>query len=235
MTGRVEAIYRLQSIDNEMDEKADALRAIEDQLERNDELLAARKSVLREEEALRDSRATLRDMELELQQVSGKVSSTAKALYGGEVTNPKELAGMEQELEYLRRRQDGLEEDALVVMAAVEDRAEELKGAEERLAQVQELHEAAQVDLSEEAESLRRRLRALAEEREEIIKAVSSRDLSTYEGLRAQRGGQAVALLEDGICQGCRVALPTGLAQRVRRGTELVQCASCQRILYSAR
>jgi predicted nucleic acid-binding Zn-ribbon protein len=235
MTGRVEAIYRLQSIDNETDEKADALRAIEDQLERSDELLAARKAVLREEEALRDSRATLRDMELELQQVAGKVSIAAKALYGGEVTNPKELAGMEQELEYLRRRQSSLEEDALVVMAAVEDRAEELRSAEERLVHVQELHEAAQVDLGEEAETLRRRLSSLAEEREEIIKAVPNQDLSIYEGLRAQRGGQAVALLENGICQGCRVALPTGLAQRVRRGTELVQCASCQRILHCAR
>jgi predicted nucleic acid-binding Zn-ribbon protein len=235
MTSRVEAIYRLQSIDNEMDEKADALRAIEDQLDRSDELLAAQQAVHKEEEALRDSRATLRDMELELQQVAGKVSSTAKALYGGEVTNPKELAGMEQELEYLRRRQTDLEEDALVVMATVEDGADELRDAEERLTRVQELHEATQVDLSEEAETLRRRLSSLAEEREGIIKAISKRDLSTYEGLRAQRGGQAVALLENGICQGCRVALPTGLAQRVRRGTELVQCASCQRILYSAR
>jgi predicted nucleic acid-binding Zn-ribbon protein len=235
MTSRVEAIYRLQSIDNEMDEKADALRAIEDQLDRSDELLAAQQAVHKEDEALRDSRATLRDMELELQQVAGKVSSTAKALYGGEVTNPKELAGMEQELEYLRRRQTDLEEDALVVMATVEDGADELRDAEERLTRVQELHEATQVDLSEEAETLRRRLSSLAEEREGIIKAISKRDLSTYEGLRAQRGGQAVALLENGICQGCRVALPTGLAQRVRRGTELVQCASCQRILYSAR
>lgn len=235
MTSRVEAIYRLQSIDNEMDEKADALRAIEHQLKSDQELLAARQSVLQEEEALRDSRATLRDMELELQQVAGKVSSTANALYGGEVTNPKELAGMEQELEYLRRRQSGLEEDALVVMATVEEQAEDLRSAEERLARVRELHATAQVDLGEEAETLRRRLSSLAEEREEIIKAISKQDLSTYEGLRAQRGGQAVALLENGICQGCRVALPTGLAQQVRRGIELVQCASCQRILYSAR
>jgi predicted nucleic acid-binding Zn-ribbon protein len=235
MIGRVEAIYNLQLIDNEIDEKSETLRAIEDQLDSDQELLAARRAVRREEEALRDVRATLRDMELELEQVASKVSSTAHALYGGQVTNPKELAGMEQELEYLRRRQSVLEDDALSVMAKVEDQAETLKDAEEHLAQVQEVHETAQTDLGEEAQGLRQRLSSLAGEREEILEAISGADLAMYEGLRAQRRGQAVALLENGICQGCQVALPTSLAQRVRRGTDVVQCGSCQRILYAAR
>jgi predicted nucleic acid-binding Zn-ribbon protein len=235
MTGRVEAIYKLQLTDNEIDEKSEALRALEDQLESDQELRAAHRSVDREEEALRDARATLRDMELELEQLASKVSSTAQALYGGEVTNPKELAGIEQELEYLRRRQSALEDDALSVMAKVEDRAEKLSRAEEHLAHVRKLHEAAQADLGEEAQELRQRLDSLADEREAIVKEISGADLATYEGLRAQRRGQAVALLENGVCQGCRVALPTSLAQRVRRGTDLVQCGSCQRILYAAR
>jgi predicted nucleic acid-binding Zn-ribbon protein len=235
MIGRVEAIYKLQLTDSEIDEKSETLRALEDQLESDQELRAARQAVDREEEALRDARATLRDMELELEQLASKVSSTAQALYGGEVTNPKELAGIEQELEYLRRRQSALEDDALSVMAKVEDRAEKLSRAEEHLAHVGKVHEAAQADLNEEAQELRQRLDSLAEEREAIAEEISGNDLATYEGLRAQRRGQAVALLENGVCQGCRVALPTSLAQRVRRGTDLVQCGSCQRILYAAR
>jgi predicted nucleic acid-binding Zn-ribbon protein len=233
--GRVEAIYRLQSIDLEIEAKADAVRGIEDQLGSEEELLSARRALQGRQEALRESQAKLRDLEMDLAQVTSKVSAAKSALYGGEITNPKELAGIEQELEYLGRRQSVLEDDALVVMADVEEQEGHVEAAEEDLSRTRECHEAAQLELRQQAEHLRDRLISLSGEKEEILKAISSKDLAKYEGLRVQRSGQAVALLENGICQGCRVALPTSLVQRVRRGTELVQCGSCQRILYSAR
>ncbi len=232
---RVQAIYKLQLIDDEMEAKADNLRAIEDQLDSKEELLAARRAVQGREAALRESRSQLRDLELHLEQVLSKVSAAKNALYGGEVTNPKELAGIEQEVEYLARRQSVLEDDALAAMAEVEEREDHWEAAEEGLTRTQGIHEASQLVLRQEAEEMRNRLSSLTVEREGILAAISSKDLAIYDGLRVQRRGQAVALLENGICQGCRVALPTSLVQRVRRGTELVQCGSCQRILYSVR
>lgn len=232
---RVQAIYKLQLIDDEMEAKADNLRAIEDHLDSKEELLAARRAVQGTEAALRESRSQLRDLELHLEQVLSKVSAAKNALYGGEVTNPKELAGIEQEVEYLARRQSVLEDDALAAMAEVEEREDHWEAAEEGLTRTQGIHEASQLVLRQEAEELRNRLSSLTVEREGILAAISSKDLAIYDGLRVQRRGQAVALLENGICQGCRVALPTSLVQRVRRGTELVQCGSCQRILYSVR
>lgn len=235
MITRVQAIYKLQLIDDEMEAKADNLRAIEDQLDSKEELLAARRAVQGREAALRESRSQLRDLELHLEQVLSKVSAAKNALYGGEVTNPKELAGIEQEVEYLARRQSVLEDDALAAMAEVEEREDHWEAAEEGLTRTQGIHEASQLVLRQEAEEMRNRLSSLTVEREGILAAISSKDLAIYDGLRVQRRGQAVALLENGICQGCRVALPTSLVQRVRRGTELVQCGSCQRILYSVR
>jgi predicted nucleic acid-binding Zn-ribbon protein len=232
---RVEAIYKLQLIDDEMEAKADNVRAVEDQLNSQEELLAARRAVQGSEAALRESRSQLRDLEFELEQLSSKISAAKSALYGGQITNPKELAGIEQELEYLARRQSVLEDDALAVMAEVEERQDQREAAEQGLARTREIHEASQLELRQEAEELRDRLDSLTVEREGILKAISSKDLATYDGLRVQKRGQAVALLENGICQGCRVALPTSLVQQVRRGTTLVQCGSCQRILYSAR
>jgi len=232
---RVQAIYKLQLIDDEMEAKADNLRATEDHLDSKEELLAARRAVQGREAALRESRSQLRDLELHLEQVLSKVSAAKNALYGGEVTNPKELAGIEQEVEYLARRQSVLEDDALAAMAEVEEREDHWEAAEEGLTRTQGIHEASQLVLRQEAEEMRNRLSSLTVEREGILAAISSKDLAIYDGLRVQRRGQAVALLENGICQGCRVALPTSLVQRVRRGTELVQCGSCQRILYSVR
>ena len=233
MAGPVEAIYRLQSIDAEIDEKRGSLRSIEAELANNEDVLAASEAVRASEETLRELRSRLRSLELDLGGVSGKIAATERALYGGEVTNPKELAGMEQELDYLRRRRTAVEDDTLVLMGEVEAQEEKLQAAQELLSRTEQRWRMAQTEFVKDAEELRSRLATLEAERKETARGVSEGNLAVYESLRRQKGGQAVALLEDGVCQGCRVALPTSLAQRVRRGSELVHCGSCQRVLYS--
>lgn len=234
MAGGVEDIYKLQLIDGELDEKRDTLRSVESQLKDSQEVLAVRRAVRDREEALSEQRRELRGLEMDLEEISTKISAAEGALYGGEVTNPKELAGMEQELDYLRRRQSIVEDDALLVMAEVEEREESLKTAQERLTSTEQEWEALRGELRKDDEELRSRLVVLEAERAEITKKIPEKNLAAYTSLRRQRSGQAVALLENGICQGCRVALPTSVVQRVRRGDEVVYCGSCQRILYSA-
>ncbi len=234
MAGGVEDLYRLQRIDGELDEKRETLRSIESQLEDSQEVLAARKAVREQEEALREQRRRLRSLELDLEEISTKISAAERVLYGGEVTNPKELAGMEQESDYLRRRQSAVEDEALLSMGEVEEQEDALRTAQEHLTSAEQEWEELREVLRKDVEELGSRLTFLEAERAEISKRIPERNLTAYTVLRRQRGGQAVALLENGICQGCRVALPTSVVQRVRRGDEIVYCGSCQRILYSA-
>jgi len=42
----------------------------------------------------------------------------------------------------------------------------------------------------------------------------------------------SVAKVEGGACQGCRISLPMNLLQKARSGNSLVQCSSCERVLY---
>jgi predicted nucleic acid-binding Zn-ribbon protein len=233
MAGTVEAIYRLQSIDAEIDEKRESLSSVEAELANNEDVLVASEAVRASEETVRELRSRLRSLELDVEGVSSKIAANESALYGGEVTNPKELAGMEQELDYLRRRRTAVEDDMLVLMGEVEAQEEKLQAAQGLLSRTERRWRTAQSELVKDAEELRSRLATLEAERKETARGVSEGNLAVYESLRRQKGGQAVALLDDGVCQGCRVAVPTSLVQRVRRGSELVHCGSCQRVLYS--
>ena len=235
MSGRAEILYRLQLLDRQLEEKRATLRGVEAQVGDDHELVAARRAVAEEGENVRRSRSRLRESELDLEELSAKISSSEANLYGGEITNPKELASMQQELNYLRPRQSKVEEDTLAAMSALEERESMLKAAEEHLTTVEESWDELQRRLRAEAEELRSQVAESEMEREAIASGLSQRDLSVYESLCRQKAGYAVALLENGICQGCRVTLPTGMAQKVRRGNEIVQCGSCQRILYSSR
>ena len=168
MAGRVEAIYRLQLTDTEIDEKRNALRAIESQLADEEDVLAARGAVRRSEETLQKSMGRLRGLEMDLDEIVAKIASAEKGLYGGEVTNPKELAGMEQELEYLRRRRSLVEDDTLSIMAEVEEQRDALRIAEEQLAGAEQHWQALQGELQRDAEVVRSRIASLEGERKEI-------------------------------------------------------------------
>lgn len=231
MVGRAGALYELQLIDNEIDDKRSTLVRLERQLDEKGELLSAQRKLAEEEESLRKLRAELRRLELDLEDISSKIASTQAMLYGGEVTNPKELAGLQQESEYLKRRQSEVEDQVLETMAEAEEKESRLKLDQERLQRMEQEREAEQEELRRQADELRSRLASLEEGRNEALGPVPQEDLAVYEDLRGRKGGQAVALLEVGICQGCRVALPTSLIQKVRRGEDLVYCGSCQRVL----
>ena len=233
MVSRVEVLYELQMIDTRMDEEREALSCVENQLDQDEELLSARRKLAEEEESLRKSRGKLRTLELDLEEISDKIAAAQDMLYGGTVTNPKELASLQQEMEYLQRRQSEVEDSTLELMTEVEEKESRLETAGQRLQRMEKEWEAKQDDLHRQAKELRALIASLMQEREEILRGVSKEDLTVYDDLRRRKGGQAVALLEGGVCQGCRVALPTSLVQKVRRGHDLVYCGSCQRIMYS--
>lgn len=233
MVSRVEALYRLQLIDTETAETKQALADIESQSEESEGLVYARRKLAEGEEALRELRGELRGLELDLKEIASKIEATQEVLYGGRITNPKELAGLEQELDYLERRQSDVEDETLERMAEVEEKEESLVETRVDLERMEREWEARRDELRQRAEELRSRLTSLQRERERALLEVSEGDLSIYLDLRRRKGGEAIALVEDGICQGCRVALPTGLVQKVHRGEDLVYCGSCRRILHS--
>ena len=56
--------------------------------------------------------------------------------------------------------------------------------------------------------------------------------LARYEQLLKQRRMIAVAPIDGELCTACHVRLRPAVAQQIRRNDDIVQCDSCQRILY---
>jgi predicted nucleic acid-binding Zn-ribbon protein len=232
---KAETLYRLQTIDLEMDERGRRLQEVKAVLEGNEELQQVQRALQKGEKKLSRQRAKLRDRELEMRSLDNKIASVEDRLYGGRIKNPKELANRQDELQYLKRRRSGLEDQVLEAMIEVEDSEARLTEQRERLARLKEEWQETQVRLSAEQNELVNRLSQLKAKRSKLQRIIEAGDLALYEDLRRRRGGRAVALLEGELCQGCRVTLPTGKVQQVRQGEVLTRCDSCQRILYTER
>jgi predicted nucleic acid-binding Zn-ribbon protein len=167
--------------------------------------------------------------------LNAKITSVEERLYSGRVTNPKELANLQKEVSYLKRRRGELEDRQLEAMVEVEEHEAEVDSKKASLAQIEAEWSQTQKRLTEERSELEESLAHLKKERVKLEKTIGAEDLAMYGELRSRKGGQAVALLKGGVCQACRVTLPTSQVQQVHVGDSLSFCSSCQRILCAER
>jgi predicted nucleic acid-binding Zn-ribbon protein len=110
--------------------------------------------------------------------------------------------------------------------------AADQKAAEAALASVRTSGDAERGALQKEAAALAEELRRLEGARKGELAGLAGPALARYEQLLKNRKGVAVAAMVGETCTACFVRLRPHVAQQVRRNDELVQCESCQRILY---
>ena len=224
-------LYRLQALDLELAEHLSRLRETQSKLGETRELVDARAAHEKAARELTEERARLKDLEFELQHLSDKITVTAARLYGGQVTNPKELHGLEQDHDYLKRARDKQEDDVLQAMARIEQGERSLAGASRQLTAVESRWHAEQDKVARQVELLQAKVAALKKDRSAMAGPLDASARAAYEELMQKKGGRAVALLVGQTCGGCRVTLASGKVQEVRRSQQLITCTNCGRIL----
>lgn len=231
MANCAQILYQLQSLDSELSERLSKQRESEALLGKSPALRDARRRLQEANADLADCGTHLRELEMDLKKVNERLAVTRGRLYGGRITNPKELANLQQDFQHSEGSRETLEDDILGALVLLEDCEQAVSEAGRRLAEVDQAWKEQQASLAERIERLRAEIADLEEERTEIASLVESGDLALYEDLRCKKGGRAVALLAGAMCQGCRVTVPATKAQLVRKSTGLVTCSSCGRIL----
>ena len=229
---QVKQLYDLQQIDLDVERATEALQQIQAKLSDNAELLQAKADLERENGELHELEKRQHTAEWEIDDLRAKVEPLKKKLYGGSVKNPKELMSLQEEVEYLNKRINEKEDSALELMSEVESMH---KSTDRTKQQVEELekrwHERETTLLTEKSES-ETQLADAKGRREALAATIDRADLDLYEYLRAGRRRPTVAKVEQGRCQGCRITLPVNKLQQVRARRGLVQCDSCERILF---
>ena len=171
-----------------------------------------------------------RDSEAEVDDLLSKISVTEEQLYGGKVTNPKELSGLQHEVATMKAKIDELENKALEIIDQVETAEAALAAATDAFKKLEDEWHHEQKQLSEEIEGLNKSLADLNDKRRQLAEQIDSPTLKLYEKIRQQKQ-QAVAKVEQGICRACRISLSASALQKARGG-QPVQCGTCGRILY---
>jgi predicted nucleic acid-binding Zn-ribbon protein len=229
----LDTLWALQQVDAHLAAVRAAAAALDDGTALRAEADAARREAAEAAARLHAGQAALRDHELRLSGTEAKQRKIEGDLYGGRVSNPKELASLQEELGMLARTRDGLEDRILSLLDEVEtlrERAAAADAARDALDQRLAAHLAV---YAAERSRLAAETAALVAERTASAARVEPRLLKRYEGIAAQEGGVGIVAIHEGRCGGCHNALPTGFVTRVREG-QVVICERCRRILYLA-
>jgi predicted nucleic acid-binding Zn-ribbon protein len=180
-----------------------------------------------------DAARAQRKVEGELALVESKVADLEARLYSGAVTVPRELQAMQAEGEALRTRRGALEDDVLEAMDRRESLDGEIAALAARRAELDAEAAGLRVAIAEAEAQLDRDLAAELEARATAAAGIPADLAALYEQLRARLGGVAAALLVNGRCGGCHLALPATEVARLRKEPPetLVRCEQCERIL----
>lgn len=224
-------LYRLQLLDTELTEHLSRLRETQALVGETRDVLDARTAQEKAAKELAQQRTRLKDLEFELQRLNTRITANAAQLYGGQVTNPKELHGLQQDYEYLQRSRHKQEDDVLQAMTLLEECQKGAAAISARRADMESRWRTEQDRLLRQAEGLQARVAVLRKDRAQLIGPLDASARAMYKELMQKKGGRAVALLVGQTCGGCRVTLASGKAQEVRRGKELTTCTNCGRIL----
>jgi predicted nucleic acid-binding Zn-ribbon protein len=223
-------LYQLQDLDTRIELEEQSLALKNSQVGKREALDDAQNRRSAAQQNLKELSHQRREAEGELDDVLSKIADAEKQLYGGRITNPKELTSLQHEVNTLKKHSDQLETKALEIIDQVEKAEKNVATLNRDYQKLEEEWRHQQKQLAEEIEKLKASLADLNEKRRQLTGQIDASAINLYEKIRQQKK-QAVAKVEQGICRACRISLSASVLQKARSG-QPVQCGTCGRILF---
>ena len=124
-----------------------------------------------------------------------------------------------------------LEEQILQKIGQIEGIREDVAGQETSLQELQRNTASQAEEFQAQVSRLDAEIASENTTREATVKGLPSSVMKRYTMLREQRRGLAVVEAKDGCCLGCNMNIPPQMYNTLFRGTELITCPHCQRVL----
>lgn len=231
MEQELETLFEAQKIETLiMEGERKLLQAPQRLKQMEEELLAVRQKIDKEKEIIDELEKERRKKEKELEVEKEKIKKLEVRLY--DVKTNKEYQALLKEIEAAKEANDRTEEDVLVLMDKVEDLKKDYDSSNVKLKDIEKLSETERAVIEKEIRSMDEVIAKLTRERDNLLSVVGENLRNIYGILRERRGGIAVTNVRNGVCLGCNMNIPPQLFLEVTKNKQLIQCPSCNRILF---
>jgi hypothetical protein len=229
----LERLIRLQQLDDFVER---ARRTIAEHPARvqglDDRLNAVREQFAAARQRVADGQAARRALEKDLATVQARLSRFKDQLM--EVKTNREYQAMQKEIEAAQQDVRAIEDRILERMVEADDLAAAVKQAESAQAAARKEIDGERREMEAGVARLQDDLQRSGGQRDAILAEISPEALAIYQTVARKRKGIAVAEARNGLCTICQVRLRPQVFNDVLRNDSIIQCESCQRVLYSA-
>ncbi|NLZ90817.1 MAG: hypothetical protein GX918_02725 [Clostridiales bacterium] len=230
---QIDLLWDLQGLDSRIGELEKELavytgkkklRELKAKFDREKDLLK------KDEAALMEAIKSSKSNRGRVQELKYNFEKTEEKLYSGEVSNMKQLEGMQKNLEEMQRNIETLE-TAYGAFQAERARLEErVKKSRAKLKKYKNIFDRLKEEYLEREKKAREEYDELTKQREELVKKIEDWVMDRYNRVRLGMD-TAVVTIEDGKCGGCHMEVSVMYTERLKED-EMVNCETCGRILY---
>ncbi len=228
---QIEQLVALQKVDDEIFVLRQEVERAPKEVE---ELRAQFAELETQQTRLNDKMAHLKEqakrLDFDIDSDVGKIKKSKNKLM--QVGNAKEYHAMMREMDSLEKSNRSREEEKMTL-------AEELERQRTSMSEVDERHGLMQAALQAKEETLESRLseaektlKVLDAKRDETGKEIPLPVLSRYEFIRQRLPHPVIVSVKGGVCSGCNIAIPPQGYIELQKGTQILSCPNCQRLIY---
>ncbi|MBF4162841.1 hypothetical protein ISG29_14180 [Nocardioides sp. CBS4Y-1] len=223
-----------------LDSRADQLRHQRRSLPELAEIAALEKSRGELVDQARDAKIVVDDLTVEQEKIDADVEQVKvrrtrdqSRMDAGQITNPKDLQRMQEEMVSLERRISHLEDDELEVMERLEAAQGMLSALNDQVSQTEQQLEGLVATRDQKLGDLDGQLVDVEAQRGPSLEGLPEPLLALYDKLRASKGGIAAAAVRQRRCGGCQLGLDAAEVERIRAAADddVLRCEECSRIM----
>lgn len=182
------------------------------------------------QEKSKNNQATRKKLEVEVGVAEAKISKYREQMLA--VKTNEEYRALQKEIEHAQVAIRKVEDSIISLMLEAESSQTEIKAAEARLKEDQQLVNQERKQLETEHQKDATALEGYVQERREIEALISADLLPQYDRVRKFRGGIGISAARDYVCEVCQVRIRPQVFQEIRKNDKIIACDACQRILY---
>ena len=227
----IETLVQLQEAETEIVRLKSVLEKVEkEKTEIGSKLRKFKTALDQNREELEKNRKMCLDMEEEIRTVDQRIIKSNETLRM--VKTNKEYQVLLREVDDNKKRKDALETELLELMDEREKSEAIVSESEKELALLEEQVKASQEELDKQSSDDKASLDEFESRQEEIGKTLDPFLMDRFRRISKMNKGLAVSRVKNEVCMGCFMNIPPQLYIEVQRGTSLISCPQCSRILY---
>jgi predicted nucleic acid-binding Zn-ribbon protein len=232
MSPDLDRLIKLQHLDSQIDEARRTIASHPQRLAEADaRLTEARQAVDAAKQRLADNQEARRALEKDVALYQGRIAKFRDQQAA--VKTNKEYQALGHEMETAAHDLSAAEERVLERMVDADAIAADVKKAEAELGAQQKAIDAEKKELARELGAVEAALANATASRGALVAEIDPRMLALFQQVaKARKGLAIVSTTRDGLCSACHVRLRPQVFQLIRQNDSIIQCDSCQRILY---